>query len=935
MKLNLTMLTLSLGLSAFPADAQTLNLGPDGTGYRRFLLYPHLEKGFGAMARGNRGVALAEFEQARAIAPNNPVVAIHLAQAYRRFGESMRAEAVLREQLMRNPGNAQLTRALDELRGPPASPERLATVPPPPSSQALPEGTASAPPRADIALNQAPPPAVPSLGAALPRPRLAAPANRPRKPRISASRSETLAYAFADAAYKASARGVHADAVLAAREAVRLAPANRTYRSLLVYELSEINQLEEADAVASQVPPDTSAGGAGDELLTRQKMVRQQIAFRYFDDVNKAVAAGQADAAVVSARKGIEYAPGLLPYRLQLVSVFLAAQKWSEVEQVVNEAIRDLGPQPALLVLRGYALQQLGQRLAASADLDAALAGPTLNAGDQQNFRLIAADAAMSAGEPSKALDLLAPLSVAPGAGEDVINRRAVAIESASRPSVSPALATAPVWPTPRVICAGSSLMPACEVRAGESPPDQAYAVADAAYKAFGAMNYEVAVSKGREAVALSPGNLQYRMLLVNALVAGDQLAQADQQLTGILSGSPDAGEMLALRSKVRKKLGQQSLAAVDAEAALRSGKLSVVSEIGLLLQLDRKTEARERFATAQREGAFSGLSDVDTAYLAIQVWDDSAAMAAFDQASSSAMLPASALQDAAYVAGRLGRNDKSVAYFKRAIDASQAGQLPLARQELFNTRRSVADRTPTGGVYGALTYRGISAAGLAVVPGAADDTLQAGLEAYWRPFGYGDGRLLELYTGLSGTLYSKAGLTTGSPSVQGALGARVKPLADTNLVIALERRLAIGSEAQTDWLARVGYSWEKGLDLRVDTPSWLTAQVYAEAGRWVKLKQNYATFEGRAGRSFRLDQIHPKLVVFPHGVLGADRNTGYEKGKENSVGAGIGTSLRYWFNEDKYTAPRSYLDMSLQYRGRVSGDERAKGIFVRFTLSY
>lgn len=52
-------------------------------------------------------------------------------------------------------------------------------------------------------------------------------------------------------------------------------------------------------------------------------------------------------------------------------------------------------------------------------------------------------------------------------------------------------------------------------------------------------------------------------------------------------------------------------------------------------------------------------------------------------------------------------------------------------------------------------------------------------------------------------------------------------------------------------------------------------------------------------------------------------------------MGAGVGTSLRYWFNEDKYTAPRSYWDVSLQYRGRISGDERAKGTFLRFTLSY
>ena len=252
--------------------------------------------------------------------------------------------------------------------------------------------------------------------------------------------------------------------------------------------------------------------------------------------------------------------------------------------------------------------------------------------------------------------------------------------------------------------------------------------------------------------------------------------------------------------------------------------------------------------------------------------------------------------------------------YFKRAIDASEAGELPLERQEVFYARRSVADRTRKHGVYGSLTYRGLTTSGLALNPGATSSALQAGLEAYWRPLGYGDGRLLEVYGGLLGTLHSKDDSPAGASTVQGSVGARVKPLAKANLILAIERRLAIGSKSQTDWLARAGYSWDKGLDLRVDKPSWWSAQVYAETGRFIKAKQNYATFEGQAG---------------------ADRNTGYETGKQKAVGAGVGVNLRYWFNEDQYTAPRSYWDASLQYRGRVSGDNRAKGFFFRLTLAY
>ena len=935
MKLNSTMLALSLGLWVVTASAQTMDLGPDATSYRRFLIYPHLEKGFDALAREDRGRALAEFEQARALAPDNPAVALHLARAYRHFGEPARAEAVLREQLTRNPGNKALSKALDGLRARVSASELLPALPmtfiaetshPTPDRKPRAERAPKAAARKAASHVKA----MPSSGALV---RVAA---RDRQPAAAAPHKAESAYAFADRAYKASGKGQHAAAVLAARQAVRLAPDNRAYRSLLVYELMETGQLEEADTVASQAPPPLRVLGDGDELLRRQKQVRERMAFTSFEASRRAAAAGQIDAAAQASRQAIAYSPGLMSYRLQLVGVLLAAHQWPEAEQAASQAIRDLGPQPALLGLRAYALQRAGQRPAAASDLDMALAGSALSADEQQTLRFMATDAALSANEPQKALDLLAPLALASGTDAGVNSRRAVALQLSSRDgSTSSDAAAAPAWLAPRVICDAGSSAPVCDVRLGEVPPDPAYPAAEAAYQAFSAKNYDLAASRAQEAVTLSPDNRQYRTLRINALMAGDQLAQADQELTDFLSGSPDAGDMLALRSTVRQKLGQPSLAAQDAEAALRSGSLPAASQISMLVQLDRKQEARERFAAARSEGAFASQSEADTAYLALQTGDDAAALNAFGEASSSHTLPDSALQDAAYAAGRLGRNEESVDYFKRAIDASEAGQFPLAPQKQLEARRAIADRSRNSGVYGSVTYRGISPSGFSLTPGAPNDSIQSGVEAYWRPFGYRDGRLVELYGGLTETLYSKAGLTTGAPSAEAALGARVKPLADANLVFALERRLAIGAKAQTDWLARAGYSWSQGMDLRVDRPDWWSAQVYAEAGRFIQLKQNFASFEGQAGRSFRLDAIHPRLVIFPHLVLGADRNTGYQPGQQNAVGAGVGTSLRYWFNEDKYNAPRSYWDVSLQYRGRISGDERGKGVFLRVTLSY
>ena len=75
------------------------------------------------------------------------------------------------------------------------------------------------------------------------------------------------------------------------------------------------------------------------------------------------------------------------------------------------------------------------------------------------------------------------------------------------------------------------------------------------------------------------------------------------------------------------------------------------------------------------------------------------------------------------------------------------------------------------------------------------------------------------------------------------------------------------------------------------------------------------------------------KTVLYPHGVAAAEYNSLLVD--KLSVGAGPGVSLRHWFREDRYAAPRSYVDFSLQYRFRLSGDDRAKGLYLTSLISY
>ncbi|WP_349919589.1 NfrA family protein [Aeromonas veronii] len=103
--LLLSGLLLGQGAMAAPAE---YDLGPGVSSYQRFVLYPHLQKGFSALERGHRDRAIAEFEQARKLQPENPVIALYLARAYEHFGQDKHAAALIHEQLSITPGYAEL-----------------------------------------------------------------------------------------------------------------------------------------------------------------------------------------------------------------------------------------------------------------------------------------------------------------------------------------------------------------------------------------------------------------------------------------------------------------------------------------------------------------------------------------------------------------------------------------------------------------------------------------------------------------------------------------------------------------------------------------------------------------------------------------------------------------------------------------------------------
>ena len=182
------------------------------------------------------------------------------------------------------------------------------------------------------------------------------------------------------------------------------------------------------------------------------------------------------------------------------------------------------------------------------------------------------------------------------------------------------------------------------------------------------------------------------------------------------------------------------------------------------------------------------------------------------------------------------------------------------------------------------------------------------------------------------GTAYSEGG-GAGWDTVQGSVGARWKPIKDQNLIFETAYLFPVGQAARQDWLLRVAYSKGEGTDLRVDVPHWRTWQIYADYNYFAMSGQTVSSFEARYGESFRLDAISNRLVLWPFLAIGGSYDNTVDT--PFALGAGPGATMRYWFREDEYTAPMSYLDLTLQYRFKLAGDDRAEGIFAGAFLSY
>ncbi|MBF8179046.1 bacteriophage N4 adsorption protein A [Herminiimonas contaminans] len=752
-----------------------------------------------------------------------------------------------------------------------------------------------------------------------------------RKPASAATPANNPAYIAADKGYKAYNKKDYVAAIDHAQHAVRLAPANSAYWTLLINSQLAAQRFDEADQTVTQA---LQRFGPRSSFAQERVVVNQNLANAAGTQIYQALDKQNYAQAIDAAQRAVKYAPERRVYRLLLVQSLLGADRLDEASQAL-EPLLQKGNDPVALTWHGYIRQRQGQRAAATADFEQALTlRGSMTTEDMVNLRLIIADTDLYAGEPDAVLKVLESLD----GNAAVASRKRSAAELRLRRASQQQIVSSQVMPPPVLRCRGEMNAEVCGLMPGSPPPDPAYASADAAYKALASNDYPLALSQTRAALQKSPGNPAYQLLLVNILSRDKQLEAAEREATLAIDGGNRDPEMLAQRGRVREALGKKEQAEQDYKDVLQLGTASVPLQINMLSRLHERKEASRRYNAAEEAGVFDGMPKVEQAYVAASAGESKRAFSLFDQADQEVGLPPAAIPDTAYAALSARRDPDASKYFRRTVDAVDKGDIALTLQQLFETRRAIADIERTWGATASLNYRGASLQpGSGITPSGTNNSAQIGGEVYWRPFGYRSGRPIEIYASVFETVYNKNNAVTGAPTAQGGIGIRWKPFSETNFIMALQRQIKIGSASgEGDWIARLAYSNSFGTDLRVDQPSWWTGQIFGEVGRYIDNKQTYSVFEGQLGRTYRLDNINPKLTITPHVVIGSDFNSSLKlPADKTAIGMGPGVSMRYWFREDHYKAPQSYVDFSLQYRFKLSGDDRAEGVVFRTTLAY
>ncbi|WP_194790451.1 NfrA family protein [Pseudomonas sp. UFMG81] len=796
-------------------------------------------------------------------------------------------------------------------------------------------------------------------------------------------------FPLATKAYAAYNAGDMPGAERNAERAFRIDPSQGAWALLWLDSLEAQQRWPEAAAAADTAvqlgAPNTS------DLQARRQTLSRRMAVRPAEQAYQALIANRPGDAVPLAREAVRLAPDIASHRLLLVTVLLLDNQSAAAEQAASQALEADDESTVMIVMRGYLRQLQGNAPAAASDFDSALAQDWLDEEQLRNVRLIAIDAALAGGDKARATALLAPLA----ADDEAAMKRREALADTRRPSAALTLAN---YPAPRQSCQDTPYGTQCELL----PADAGGAAGPAAeaYAAYARQDYQEAIRQARKASEQDLDNLEFQRLLTTALAAGNsqQAAEAEQRLSDAIARAPADADLLMQRGYLRMRTRQPARAREDFRAAQDTGKAPktvMLDEAYALSAMGEKPKAvRQLKHVIDLDD--QGTLDLD----AQQRHDTRSAITAFDREWGATVT----------TSYRGARPSTTIAN----AGQSSAGDSVFSTAELYWRPSQFNDQNGVLEVYGRMSNTLWDEGGRFKAAGAIDPCSKQALDDN----GSSDSKSVSGFPSTIGSLgvrYSIAdtGFTVGlerrfllgSATRQGTASPGKNSvrceLQETIATENLDRENqginrisgALMSYQLKDraggWLAYATYGFYRGTELRMER-SWWTVDAYSQLG--YSLEDNAAKFtlhdvdsqgsrleelgtadgrllrrqlflsnEIRLGRSFRLTEASPNLVLFPHLVGAADwiwqkDEVTHLKGKSGlledidggkyslnrdqgtwSMGAGPGVALRYYFREDHYHTPRSYLDWTVQYRFAIGGgaNDRAEGLFMNLTLSY
>lgn len=790
-------------------------------------------------------------------------------------------------------------------------------------------------------------------------------------------------FPLATKAYAAYNAGDMPAAERDAERAFRTDPSQGTWALLWLDSLEAQQRWPEAAEAAGTAinlgAPNTS------DLEARRQTLKRRMAVRPAEHAYQALIANRPGDAVPLAREAVRLAPDIASHRLLLVTVLLLDNQPAAAEQAANEALEADDESTVMIVMRGYLRQFQGNAQAADEDFNSALAQDWLDDEQRRNVRLIAIDAALAGGDKGRAAQLLAPMD----ASDEAVARRQEAVADTRSRTGALNLSN---YPAPRQSCQDTPYGTQCELL----PADAGGAAGPAtdAYAAYARQDYQQAIRQARKATEQDPHNLEFQRLLTTALAAGDasQAAEAEQRLSDALARTPSDADLLMQRGYLRMRTAQPGRAREDFRAARDTGKApetAILDEAYALSAMGDKPAAVRQLRHAidmddhgtleldeqQRHTTRSAITGFD------REWGATATM------SYRGARPTTTIANAGQSSAGDSVFSTAELYWRPSQFNDQNGVLELYGR-LSNTLWDEGGKFRSDGAVDPCTKQALNSGGVSdsqSVSGFPSTVGALGVRYILSDTGFTFGIERRF---LLGSATREGTANPGKNSVR--CDVQNATQAGTNGAL-LRYKL---KDSAGGWLTYATYGFYRGTELRFDERSWWTVDAYSQLGYslednpadWtfynvdsegsrtdklaegsgrLKREQLFLSNEIRMGRSFK---ILPDFVLFPH-VVGAadwvwqkDQATGLHgataltsagddfakilNGQDFSLtrdqgtwsmAAGPGIALRYYFREDHYHTPRSYLDWTAQYRFAIGGgaNERAEGLFMNLTLSY